>query len=266
MSDIDLSDKALVDWLTAQKESYQGSCKRAFELYQQFLRRKEGLKEVSGDSILEQHRKNRDKKENGEKYFFDDSMIRFVKWLTNEYESPLTKKPLEYNSAVTSCGNVRGFFAYLRQELEIRGKDKEELAHKQKVKKWHAFRQPELAKMARVADHAEKAGLCLGKDLGIRVGDFVKLLRKPILDAYEDAKEVTEDEAEIFPLEFQILTTKKDVIAIGHIMEETFIALQDYWASIPESKYVFPSNGGHISTDRANDIDRSIDLCSSRIP
>jgi hypothetical protein len=35
-------------------------------------------------------------------------------------------------------------------------------------------------------------------------------------------------------------------------MQETWDALQDYWSNKPQSEYAFPSNGSHISENRAN--------------
>ena len=61
----------------------------------------------------------------------------------------------------------------------------------------------------------------LGKDLGIRVGDFVKLKRKPLKEAFKDQDGV-------FSIEFQIETEKEGVVAMGHIMEETWHILQLY--------------------------------------
>ena len=48
------------------------------------------------------------------------------------------------------------------------------------------------------------------------------------------------------------------MLAVGHVTLECWEVLQTYWSETDRkrnqpSEYVFPSNGGHISRDRAND-------------
>jgi hypothetical protein len=103
--------------------------------------------------------------------------------------------------------------------------------------------------MVQVGDLDEKALIMLGTQLGIRVGDFVQLKRRPILEAYLNSNGV-------FPLQFEIETEKEGVLSMGHISKDVYETLKLYWAQVPKSDYVFPSNNGRdfISVDRANDI------------
>ncbi|MCJ7633452.1 hypothetical protein MUP77_13835 [Candidatus Bathyarchaeota archaeon] len=89
----------------------------------------------------------------------------------------------------------------------------------------------------------------LGVQLGIRVGDFVSLKRKPILEAYKDSNGE-------FPLEFEIETEKEGILSVGHISKEVYDVLQLYWKTTLQSEYVFPSNNDRvfISEQRANDV------------
>jgi len=50
------------------------------------------------------------------------------------------------------------------------------------------------------------------------------------LEAYRDQKGE-------FPIELEIETEKEGVIAVVHIMQETWEALNDYWSNAPESNF-----------------------------
>jgi hypothetical protein len=239
-----VTDKAFMDWLKGiTKESYQIYCRDAFIVFLQYLRDVEGWKEPTGDLVIQQHYDNRKSDDKPTKYYFDNLLPMFVDWLEKEYNNPRTKqKSMNHNSAVSLSGAVRGFFRFHREELKVqRGK----IQYEEKAKGYHTFKQKELAEMVRVANVQEKAIILLGKDEGIRVGDFVAQKRHRILEAYKDSEGQ-------FPLEFEVETEKRGVVAVAHILEETWLALQDYWKSAPESRYIFPSNEGYISEDTAN--------------
>jgi hypothetical protein len=200
-------------------------------------------KDATGDTILARHIENRKSDDNKVKFWFDDLIPKFKDYLMTEYQSPRTKNPLSKNSAITKANAVSSFFSFHRYGLEIkRGK----MSIEEIAKKHHTFNRNELSAMVKVADLEEKTVILTSVCLGIRVGDFIQLLRKPILEAFEDQNQ--------FPLEFEVETEKEGVVAIGHLTEEAFQTLQTYWKTKPESKFCFPSNGSHISSDRANDI------------
>jgi integrase len=140
---------------------------------------------------------------------------------------------------------VRSFFKFHREPLVVQKRIKSIEVKKQ----YHTFTKDELVKMVQVGDLDEKALIMLGVQLGIRVGDFVSLQRKPILEAYLNSNG-------IFPLQFEIETEKEGVLSICHISKDVYEMLKIYWAQAPKSEYAFPSNNGRvfISEDRANDI------------
>jgi len=230
-------DEALNEWLASQKGRYQQKCRSVFVKFMEFLEEKTGWKEVSGDLILSKHVENRKAEEKKVKYFFDDLIPSFMVWRQSQ--------GLSHNSAFVQASMMKGFFKYHREPLQVQGR----MQFVETRKRFHAYTKDELTRMVQVGNLEEKAVLMLGVQLGIRVGDFVSLKRKPILEAYKDAHGE-------FPLEFQIETEKEGVLSVGHISKDVYEMLQLYWASKPASKYVFPSNGrrSFISGDRANDV------------
>ncbi len=239
-------DEAYMDWLEAQTGRYQTKCRDAFLMFMDFLR-EEGFEDPTGDRILAQHLENQRSDEEKVKHYFADLVPKFHEWLKTEYRSPKTGKPLTHNSATSYVAPLRGFFSFHRASLELTPAQQSKIAMIEVRKKYHAFKHDELSKMARVADLEEKAVILLGICEGVRVGDFVSQPRRPIIEAYKDR-------GGEFPLEFEVETEKAGVLAVCHITEECWQALQDYWANVPDSVYVFPSNGRHISADRANDV------------
>jgi len=235
-------DKAYIEWLQSKASlNYQRSCQNSFLTFLEFLK-KQGWKNPSGDTLLTKHKENRKSDDNKVKFEIDDLIPKFIQWLEEK-----EKNPLDHNSAINTSVPIRGFFKYHREPLQVQ--QTSFTTYKEKVKSYHTFTQEELQKMVRVGDLEEKAVLLLGKDLGIRVGDFIRLKRSSILEAYKNQNGE-------FPIEFQIETEKEGVVAVGHVMQETWDILQDYWAVVPKSDYVFPSNGSYISEDKANYVIR----------
>ena len=231
-------DVAFNEWLDSQEGQYKQKCRRTFLKFMAFTKDKYSWKEVSGDIILSKHVENRKSDDKKIKYFFDDLIIGFITGI--ESQGPC------HNFAIVQAAMVKSFFTYHREPLQVQGKKMKKVETR---KRYHAYSRDELVKMVQVGDLEEKAVIMLGTQLGVRVGDFTSLKREPILEAFKDSNGE-------FPLEFEVMTEKEDVISIGHISKEVYDVLQLYWASKPESEYVFPSNGGHvfISGDRANDV------------
>jgi len=229
-------DKAFVEWLESiDRPAYQTACRDSFVRFLDFLK-ENGWEDPSATEIIQRHYENRKRDNPKEKFYFDDLLPKFLDWLKAQ--------GIQHNSAVTMTTHIRGFFKFHREPLRIqRGK----LVYVEKAKKYHVFRHRELCKMVRVADPEEKAIILLGVCEGIRVGDFIKQKRQPLIEAFEDQNE--------FPFEVEVETEKEGVVAVVHVTEEAWVALQDYWGTVPESEYVFPNKTGkgHLSEDRIND-------------
>jgi integrase len=228
------NDKALIEWLESlSSEEYQRSCQKSFLTFLDFLN-EQGWTNPSGDSILDRHKQNRKSGDNKIKYELDDFIPKFIQWLKES-------RGLKHNSAINKSAPIRGFFKFHREPLRIQKSSN--IIYKKT--KFHIFTKEELSRMVRLGDVEEKAIILLGKDLGIRVSDFMKIKRSPIIEAFKDQKGD-------FPIEFEIRSNKGSVVAIGHIMQETWEILQNYWSNIPQSEYAFPSNSSHISEYKVN--------------
>jgi len=114
--------------------------------------------------------------------------------------------------------------------------------------------------MYKVADGLrDKLIVSMGKDLGWRIGDFVKIRKDtlPILDA--DA-----------PIPFELITEKEDVLAKSFLSQETVDLLKEYIETVKDvdNPYLFPSNHGKfIDTDTINNVLRTLaEKAKIRIP
>jgi len=173
-------DQAYREWLeSSQSQSYQKVRRDIFPRFLKFLE-ENGFENPTGDSILERHKQNRKSDDNKIKYQFDDLIPKFSQWLLDK-----GKGDIIHNSAVNLAVPIKGFFKFHREPLRVQVSAITTI--KETVKKFHTFTQTELQRMFRVADIEEKAVILLGKDLGIRVGDFIELKRKPILEAFKDS-------------------------------------------------------------------------------
>jgi site-specific recombinase XerD len=100
--------------------------------------------------------------------------------------------------------------------------------------------------MFKVADLRERVLLSLATDLGLRIGDFLKI-------RIDDLPPLTEEP----PIQIVINTRKEEVLANGFISSETVELLKDYLPTLDKSKnqYLFPNNNGnHISDIWFNEL------------
>ena len=106
-------DEALETWLSNQEGRYKQKCQSAFTKFLRFLKEQYG-EDLNGDKVLAKHFENRKSDDNQIKYFFDDSILPFMKWLEEAGNA--------HNSAVVQSGCVRSFFKYYRERLEVQGR------------------------------------------------------------------------------------------------------------------------------------------------
>ena len=250
MSDVKLNDKdmwikqdkAFIEWLQAQSKGYQRKCREHMKLFIEYLNENYPEKELTTATTILKLRKEQDKSDDKKsKHWFADEIPKFVDWL-------IETKGIKSDSAVSYASPVRGFFSYHRYPLQIR---KGALPEIEGTVGDHKLTQSQLKKMVAVGDIKDRSILLVGKDLGLRAGDFARLERSLILPQIERArKEGVEPD---YPLEFELMTHKEKAPACCHIMRETAEALLTYWETCPGSIYWFPNGkGGHISEDQLN--------------
>jgi len=242
-------EKVFVEWLnTLKSKTYQQKGVAQMKRFIQFLNEEYPNRKVTCVTDLLELRRLQDKTDDPkEKHWIADRIPEYV-----EYQ--IRKFKVSNNSALINTNPLRGFFAYHRYPLHIR---KDAMPRKQDVASDHRFTLDQLQRMVKFADARERAILLTGKDLGLRVGDFIQLERKLITSQIERAK--LEGKEVKYPLEFKTITEKTKAIARCHLTKESVEALLTYWESEPTSKYWFNNDGkGHISQGQLNYVLRKL--------
>ena len=192
---------------------------------------------ISGDL----HRKKR----------FTREIEKFHSWLKKPIHTIKGKANQAYsiNSARNYCLGIIQLFRYYEMPITIpTGSDvsKTVISTKDFVPTPQQYRE-----MYKVADSLrDKLIVSMGKDLGWRIGDFVKIQKDmlPILDA--DA-----------PIPFELITEKEDVLAKSFLSQETVDLLKEYIETVKDidNPYLFPSNHGrYTDTDTINNVLRQL--------
>ena len=160
-----------------------------------------------------------DKKE--EKYFFEDKLKAFWKWLWTDYKG--TKgKAVSKSSASSMCVGVRGFFKHIRSQLKMQ---KGDIPQPTKAKGEHVFTLEELQMMFRVSSYRQRAILCCGVHFGMGAQDFVRLRR----DYLERLIEQVEKGLKKYPVEFSTVRRKTGAEQVSFLTGEIADTLTDYW-------------------------------------
>lgn len=162
---------------------------------------------------------------------------KFHSWLMKEKNKPL-------NSATTYTHGILQLFRYFEMGVTIPSGSivgKRKLSTKDFVPTVEQYRA-----MFRIADSLrDKVIISLGKDLALRIGDFVRIRKDMIPSLDRDA-----------PIPFDLMTEKEDVLAKGFISEETVELLKQYLPSLSEhNPYLFPSANGsksHLGEEAIN--------------
>ena len=173
---------------------------------------------------------------------FTREIEKYHKWL-------IENQKYSINTARNYCLGILQLFRYYEMPITIpTGSDvsKTVISTKDFVPTPQQYRE-----MYKVVDSLrDKLIVSMGKDLGWRIGDFVKIRKEmlPILDA--DA-----------PIPFELITEKEDVLAKSFLSQETVDLLKEYIETVKDNPnpYLFPStNGKFIDTDTINNVLRQL--------
>ena len=208
----------------------------------------------SGNLQLEDMKKRRMSSDNTTKFFYDNEVPKYFKWLRTEYKQKKGRtigKPLSEGSALAFASTVRSFFSYHRYSLQIR---KDALPSSEKLKavyKDHRFDIYQLRTMFKQGDLSERTALACGVNLWLRVGDFAKLDRDFIELAIKRESELAENESrEPDTVEFELITEKEKEPASCHLSVETVELLKEYLRTYPKKNgCLFP-----LTEDALNDL------------
>jgi hypothetical protein len=233
------TDKAVVEWIASAKSKQTATeYENRWTIWLQYCKVKHIL--LSGTEQLEDMKKRRLSNDNTEKYFYDNEVPNFFRWLKTEFKGTKTKKPLSENSALAVTTAVRSFFAYHRYSLEIK---KDALPSSEKATQTyvdHQFDIYQLRSMFQQGDLKERTILACGKDLWLRAGDFASLGHDLIELAIKREEELAENEhRDTDTVEFELMTEKEKEPCSCHLSKETIELLKDYLKS-------YPSTNGHL--------------------
>jgi len=229
------NSKTVVEWLNSLKsKKTKWQYQNRWAIWLDYCRTKGTLS--NGDAQLEDMKQRRQSNDNTVKYFYDNEVPKFFQWLKTEYKGKTTNKPLSESSALAVSTAIRSFFSYHRYSLEIK---KEALPSSEKVtSKYedHAFDIYQLRAMFNQGDLKERTILACGKDLWLRVGDFISLKRELIELMIKREEETTQNESrETDIVEFELTTEKEKEPCSCHLSRETVEMLKEYLRTYPKT-------------------------------
>jgi integrase len=167
---------------------------------------------------------------------------RFEKEIEKFHGYLLTQK-CSINTARTQTLGIRQLFRFYEMPIRFRAGSK--IAKTVKTTKNFPLTIEHVRTMFKVADVRERVILSMAADLGLRMGDFMKI-KKTELPSLEQEP----------PISFDIMTAKENVIAYCFLSLETVDLLKAYLPTLEKKNgnaYLFPSNGSsHISDEWLN--------------
>jgi len=165
---------------------------------------------------------------------FEREIEKFHSYLLNHHT---------INSARNYTLGVRQLFRYYEMGIRFRAGSK--VSKTVKTTRSFPLTIEHVRAMFKVADLRERVILSMATDLGLRIGDFIKL-RKTDLPALDQEP----------PISLDLMTDKEDVVAHGFLSQETVDLLKVYLPTLEKKNgniHLFPSNGeSHISDEWMN--------------
>ena len=148
------NDTVTIEWLKSQNDTTLKTYKYAFKLFQEFTGK-------TGSELLELRKKS----SNGE---IKRLILDFRNWLIN-------KKGKSENSAKTCVMAVLGFFSFYELPVRFTRGESDRIKRVRRKTQDYWFSIEDLRKMASVGNLKEKYVLVVGKSLGLRASDFIRL-------------------------------------------------------------------------------------------
>lgn len=142
------------------------------------------------------------------------------------------------NTARGMTIGIRQLFRYYQMPIRMRAGSR--VTKTVKTTRNFPLRIEHVRKMFDVADLRERVILSMAVDLGLRISDFIKIMKNdlPLLD-------------EEPPVMFDVMTGKEEIVAHGFLSGETVGLLKVYLPTLQkkENPYLFPSNGNRPISD-----------------
>ena len=212
------------------RKGYRQGIKKFCEYYgktaEEILnQRKNDLTQKTGENLIE----------------YKNRAVRFSKEI-EKFHSNLLDNGFSTNSARNLTIGIRQLFRYYQMPVQIRAGSK--VTKTVKTSRSFPLRIEHIRKMFAVADLRERVILSMATDLGLRMGDFIKIKK-------DDVPQLTQEA----PISFDTTTGKEEVVAHGFLSQETVDLLKVYLPTLTKegNPYIFPSNGkNHISDEWLN--------------
>jgi len=172
-------------------------------------------------------------------YAFEQKVVDFHRWLGK------LPKELSDNSKKTYVASICSFFAFHRMELKFTKQQRNQLWRRPRpVKKYYDFTLDDLKRMSKVANTKERYVLLVGKSLGLRASDFLKL-KQGTFEAHLDEKP---------PISLGEVFTKKKGVKAHPFLDEDAAEASRTWLQVLESKNMRNPdapvlNIGHLEID-----------------
>jgi integrase len=175
---------------------------------------------------------------------FRNRASRFEKEI-EKFHSYLINQKYSINTARNMTLGIRQLFRFYQMEVRFRTGSK--ISKTVKTTKNFPLQIEHVRAMFNIANLRERILLSMATDLGLRIGDFIRI-------KIDDLPKLTQET----PISFEIMTKKEKVIASGFLSQETVDLLNIYLPTLQEKQanpYLFPSNGKrHISDEWVNKL------------
>jgi len=166
-------------------------------------------------------------------YGFEQKLVEFYNWLENfeiRYEKLKTKDRQKISDSTRKgyLKGIRSFFAFHRLDFKLTNQQKLKLSKKPRPAiRYYDFSLDDITKMNRFANPKERYILLVGRDMGLRAGDFVSL-KQGLFTAHLKEKEQPYSLGKIY-------TQKEGVLAYPFLTNEGKRAVET-WLNVLKSK------------------------------
>lgn len=150
----DLGDKIVDEFLNAQTK------KGTFSTYKCQLKQYLQWTGKTGQELIDIKKADKD-------FQVENTFFAYRKYLLSQGKSE--------NYATSSINAIRGFYSYFRVPLQFRKQESRKLTERNRTTTDYLFDKEDLAKMALAGNLKERYILLLGKSIGLRASDFIKL-------------------------------------------------------------------------------------------
>ena len=155
------SDVATIQWLKSQKRRTMFTYAGFWKYFLKFM-------DKTGTEILKERQRQLLSRKESERRFYERKLLEFREWLKENTD-------LSLNGIRTCLAVVRAFFNYYYCDLKFRAEARRRLNERGRKTVDYWLTLEDIQKMAEVADIAEKYVLIVGKSLGLRASDFLRL-------------------------------------------------------------------------------------------